>query len=577
MAGSLTIFSIRNDKGRLRIVQLVAALVSLPLLLSISDTVLWWMAFVFREPREDMGHGWIVPIFSAALLWHRRRELAAAVGAPSWRGFACVIIGLFLFWVGVRGDQVRISQIGLFWTLWSLSYAICGVAFARLTLFPAAFLLFTVPLSFLDIFTVKLRFLTSSLAAWLLNGIGIPVLRSGTGLHCLAGEGFNLDVADPCSGLRSIFALSALTAAYAYVSQKTLLKKWGLFLCAVPVAVLGNLVRIFSIAVVAKFCGQEVATGFYHDYSGYIVFLVGILAVMQIGAWLQRGHTRSLDNHPTDKPINSPTVQPPNRQTVQPPNRQTVIKTVLPAVLSVVMLACTAFYLRALPPPAEESSDFVAAVLPPLRDYRPMYPWFCQNEHCANMVETESPFKKPEACPSCGAPMAPASIGELTVLPSDTGFRKCHYYDAMGDVSRVTVVINGKSRQSIHRPEVCLPAQGFSLENGHVVEFHLDNGATLPMRCVDLRRRDSSSSLRMGQGYFFVSNHNLVASHLSRMLISIRDRAFRNRITRWAMVTLFCEESLASTPDREKAVAAFLSQLNEALIKADAAGGGKTD
>ncbi len=569
MADVLTSFSIRTDKGRLRIVQLAAAVISLPILFRLSSQVLWWMAFVFREPREDMGHGWIVPLFSAALIWRRRRDLAVAVGAPSWRGFACVLLGLILFWVGVRGDQVRISQIGLFWTLWSLSYAICGAAFARLMLFPVAFLLFTVPLSFLDIFTVKLRFLTSALAALLLNGIGIPVVRSGTGLHCLAGEGFNLDIADPCSGLRSIFALSALTAAYAYVTQKTLLKKWILFLCAVPVAVLGNLVRIFSIAVVAKFCGQEVATGFYHDYSGYIVFLVGILAVMQIGSWLQGPKSKAGDAVAK--------VQGPGPLNLGDGDTGQKFKVALPAILSVVMLACTSFYLRSLPPPAEEPADFVAAVLPPLRDYRPMYPWFCQNEHCAHVVETESPFAKPEACPSCGAPMAAVSLGELTILPSDTGFRKCHYYDAMGDVYRVTVVINGKSRQSIHRPEVCLPSQGFSLENGRVVEFRLDNGKTLPMHCFDLRRREAVSSLRMGQGYFFVSGHNLVASHLSRMLISIRDRAFGNRITRWAMVTLFCEEPLASTPEREKAVAAFLSQLNEALIKPGVSGEGGAD
>ena len=569
MASASTVFSIRTDEGRLRIVQLAAAVISLPLLFSLSRSVLWWMAFVFREPREDMGHGWIVPLFSAALIWRRRRDLAAAVGAPSWRGFACVLLGLFLFWVGVRGDQVRISQIGLFWTLWSLSYAICGAAFARLMVFPTVFLLFTVPLSFLDIFTVKLRFLTSALAAWLLNGIGIPVVRSGTGLHCLAGEGFNLDVADPCSGLRSIFALSALTAAYAYVTQKTLLKKWILFLCAVPVAILGNLVRIFSIAVVAKFCGQEVATGFYHDYSGYIVFLVGILAVMQIAAWLQ-GPKSKAGGTAAD-------VQGPGTLNIGDNAPGLNLKMAFPAVLSVVMLAGTSIYLRTLPPPAEEPADFIATVLPPLRDYRPMYPWFCQNEHCGKVAETESPFEKPEACPSCGATMASASIGELTILPSDTGFRKCHYYDALGDVYRVTVVINGKSRQSIHRPEVCLPAQGFSMENGHVVEFRLDNGSTLPMRCVDLRRRDSASSLRMGQGYYFVSGHDLVASNLSRMLISIRDRAFRNRITRWAMVTLFCEEPLASTPEREKAVAAFLSQLEEAMIKPGTAGKGGTD
>ncbi len=566
MAGALKMFSIRTGEGRLHLVQLVAAVVAMPLLFSLSSRVLWWMAYVFREPREDMGHGWIVPLFSAALLWHRRRELASAIGAPSWRGLACVALGLFLFWVGLRGDQVRISQIGMFWTLWSLSYALSGAAFARLTLFPAAFLLFTVPLSFLDIFTVKLRFLTSALAAGLLNGVGIPVVRTGTGLHCLAGEGFNLDVADPCSGLRSIFALSALTAAYAYVTQKTPLRKWILFICAVPVAVLGNLARIFSIAVVAKFCGQEVATGFYHDYSGYVVFLVGILAIMQVGSWLQGKKPKAGG---VNVKVHGPA--PLNLDVAA-----TGLK-LLPAVLSVAMLAGTSFYLRALPPPAEEPADFVAAVLPPLRDYRPMYPWFCQNEHCANVIETESPFNKPDACPSCGSPMASVSLGELTILPSDTGFRKCHYYDAMGDVYRVTVVINGKSRQSIHRPEVCLPSQGFSLENGHVVEFRLDNGGTLPMRCVDLRRRDSASALRMGQGYYFVSRDHLVASHLSRMLISVRDRAFRNRITRWAMVTLFCEEPLASTPDREKAVAAFLSQLNEALVKSGVDGEGGTD
>ena len=223
------------------------AAIALGALLWMSSDVLAWMAAVFREPREDMGHGWIVPLFSAALLWRRRRELAESIGRPSWRGLLYVAAGLLLFWIGARGDQVRITQIALFWTLWSLSYALCGRDFARLTLFPVAYLLFTVPLSFLDIFTVKLRFLTSALATGLLNGVGIPVARTGTGIHCLAGEGFSLDVADPCSGLRSIFALSALTAAYAYATQKTLLKKWILFLCAVPIAVIGNIVRIFSI------------------------------------------------------------------------------------------------------------------------------------------------------------------------------------------------------------------------------------------------------------------------------------------------------------------------------------------
>ena len=213
MAGEAKIDIPRKSGAWRGYLQMACFVLAFVALVWISRDLLAWMAFVFREPREDMGHGWIVPLFSLAIVWMRRKELSAARGKPSLLGFAALIPGILLFWVGTRGDQVRITQIAMFWILWSMTYAVFGLKFAKLMLFPVVFLLFTVPLSFLDIFTVKLRFLTSALAAGLLNGIGIPVVRTGTGLQCLAGEGFNLDVADPCSGLRSIFALSALTAA----------------------------------------------------------------------------------------------------------------------------------------------------------------------------------------------------------------------------------------------------------------------------------------------------------------------------------------------------------------------------
>ena len=271
-----------------RVAQCVLFAISAVILLSMSREVLSWMAYSFREPREDMAHGFLIPFFSLWLLLRRRRELAASVGRPSPVGLAFVAIGMVFFWLGVRGDQIRVTQLAAIWTLWSLSYALFGRATARLTLFPAAYLLFTVPLSFLDVFTVKLRFVASATASGLLNGIGIPVERVGTGIHCISGEGFNLDVADPCSGLRSIFALAALAAAYAYVTQRTFWRKVALFACAVPIAVLGNVARIFSIAFVARFFGQKVATGFYHDYSGYVVFAVAILLMLAAGGLVER-------------------------------------------------------------------------------------------------------------------------------------------------------------------------------------------------------------------------------------------------------------------------------------------------
>lgn len=556
--------------GWIRVAQIAVFAISFAILLHLSREVLSWMAYTFREPREDMAHGFLIPFFSLWLLLRRRRELAASVGKPSIIGMLCVAVGLILFWTGVRGDQIRVTHLASIWTLWSLSYAIFGRATARLAAFPCVYLLFTVPLSFLDLFTVKLRFVASVAASSLLNGVGIPVERVGTGLHCLSGEGFNLDIADPCSGLRSIFAITALAAAYAYVTQRTLLRKWALFLCSVPIAVIGNIARIFSIAFVARFFGQQAATGFYHDYSGYVIFLFGILLLERAGTLINRLGTKSTSPLPTSSTPslpNSSTPPLPTSSTPPLPNSSTphLLHSLLLAV-PVIMLLAADNAIRKMPPLKPEGIGFIAASLPPLPDYRPRYPWYCQNEQCGAIVESDSPMEGPRTCPKCGTGMDAVSVAERTVLPPDTSFRKCNYYDAMGDVFRVTVVINGNSRQSIHRPEICLPAQGFSMENSRVEHFQLADGGSLPMHCVDLRRRDSTSANRMGQGYFFASARNRVGTHYARMFLNIRDRALLGVVTRWAMVTVFCEEPLASPPERRAATERFVSQLEQALF-----------
>ena len=98
--------------------------------------------------------------------------------------------------------------------------------------------------------------------------------RVGTAVYSTAGGGFNFDVADPCSGLRSVLAMAALSALYGHLTQKTLLKKWLLFLGAIPVAVAGNVARIVTIALVAVAADVDRAMRVYHDFSGFIVFAV---------------------------------------------------------------------------------------------------------------------------------------------------------------------------------------------------------------------------------------------------------------------------------------------------------------
>ena len=104
-------------------------------------------------------------------------------------------------------------------------------------------------------------------------------------------------MADPCSGLHSLLALTALTAAYAALTQKTLVRKVVLFVCAVPLAMAGNIARIVVICLAARAFGLEVAMKIYHDYSVYVLFIVAILLMTAVGALLNRIPNRHALEH----------------------------------------------------------------------------------------------------------------------------------------------------------------------------------------------------------------------------------------------------------------------------------------
>jgi len=242
-----------------------------------------WMARRWTESAGDFSHGWLIPLVSAAVVWLRRRELAAVPRQRSRLGLAVVCGALLLHWLGAKSQQTRLSLMGLILLIWGIPFYLLGWETAKRLIFPCAYLIYCIPLNFLDSLTFKLRLFMASVATLLLNGIGIAAERSGSAIYSLAGGGFSFDVADPCSGLRSLLAMTALTAVYAWFTQKTLLKKWILFLAAIPIAVAGNVVRITTVALVAEAFGEKPALGLYHDYSGYVVFAVGIFLMVSFG------------------------------------------------------------------------------------------------------------------------------------------------------------------------------------------------------------------------------------------------------------------------------------------------------
>lgn len=244
---------------------------------------------VFNGEMEDLSYGWYVPLFSLYVLWRERREIAASVGEPTPAALPLLAVSFFIGFLGARGSQIRFEILGFVGMLISMTWTFFGRKTAKQVLFPALFLLFCMPLhSFLDIVTIHLRQLAVAVAYGVMKGVGVEIARQGTMLVSPSGS-FAIDVAEPCSGLRSLFAMAALTAGYAYFTQPTWVRRGVLFALSIPIAVVGNIVRIFTIVAIAATCSADFATGFYHDYSGYVVFLVAIALMVACGELVTKG------------------------------------------------------------------------------------------------------------------------------------------------------------------------------------------------------------------------------------------------------------------------------------------------
>jgi len=459
---------------------------------------------VFRAEHEDMSFGWYVPLFSLYVVWTERWRIKESVGSPSLAGLLFAVPFFFLSFLGARGAQVRLEIVGFAGFLVAAVWAFYGRRTASRIVFPAAFLLFCMPLAtFLDIITVHLRIFASSAACGILYAFGADVVRQGTMIAAADGS-FAIDVAEPCSGLRSIFALAALTAGYAYFSQPTWTRRAVLFAAAVPIAVIGNIVRILSICAVATYASSGFATGFYHDYSGYVVFAAAIALMIMTGeavSALARKHAAKAAGGTESHGGNSAAAEPPD-----------VARS--PKPLLAVSIAAV----------------FVAALF-----------WQASEPET---VLCEAPAVTLPEIPGWTHEDLPPSEAETEMLPDDTIIKKRRYTASDGEWFVATVVIGGTSKSSIHRPELCLPAQGWRMENPR----------TATVGDVEWRRLAISrgTGLPIGFMYTFYNQAGYAtASHVKRIWRDVLDRSFLSRIDRWVMVTV--SSSVASDAALETA------------------------
>lgn len=251
-----------------------------------SRSIFLWLVYQWTAAGSDFSHGWIMPLISLAIVWHRRGAIAEAPKSVSRAGLLWTAVFLVVHIAAYRAQQPRISTIAFVGLTWSLPLYLYGPGVARQLVFPCAYLLLCVTSYLLVNFTFQLRMAAGVVATVLLNGLGIAAQRSGTAIYSAAGGGFAFDVADPCSGLRSLMVLTALAAPIALWTQKTRFKQWVLFTSSIPLAMVANIVRIVTIAIVAEAFGQETALRIYHDFSGHLVFVVAVMLLMTVSALL---------------------------------------------------------------------------------------------------------------------------------------------------------------------------------------------------------------------------------------------------------------------------------------------------
>jgi len=219
------------------------------------------------------------PIFvSLYLVWHHRARLAAApLGSSGW-GLVVVALGVALFVAGARCLQPRLAMLALPILLYGGALFLWGRSVARIVLFPCVFLLFMIPVASLEQATFRLQFVITSSIELLSKLVGISIQSVGTTLTARDGS-FNFEIAEGCSGVRSLAAMSMLTAVYVHLTQEVFWKKALIFVASLLFAIVGNIGRLFTVILFAKFISPEIAGGLYHDYSGFLFFPIALLAM----------------------------------------------------------------------------------------------------------------------------------------------------------------------------------------------------------------------------------------------------------------------------------------------------------
>jgi exosortase len=226
----------------------------------------------------DFSHGFLVPPFAAYLIWEKRKTLLATKVAPSWSGIALTALGIVVLLLGVYGSELFLSRVSLVILLAGLVLCFGGRQFLKELRFALLVLLLAIPIPAIlfNQITFPLQILASKLASGLLPLFGVPVLREGNVIELPL---MKLEVAEACSGIRSLMSLFTLAVFYGYFLEKSVWRRVALVLASIPIAIAANAVRILGTGLCVQYWDPDKALGFFHEFSGWVIFLVSLVCL----------------------------------------------------------------------------------------------------------------------------------------------------------------------------------------------------------------------------------------------------------------------------------------------------------
>lgn len=501
--------------------------------------VVWPYQHWAYEERSSVLHGWwrvlmadgnvewrfclLVPFVAGWLVYRSRAALRSLPAEGSWWGAPVLVFAVFCYWFGYKVDTGYLGFAALQASVAGLILLLGGRAWMRALFLPWAFLVFAWPFFPMDnLLAARLKIPTAQIAAQILALTGVDVVREGSTIVSAAdpgnalalGQKFRLDVSDSCSGMRSLYALIMTGALFAILSLRDRWPRLILAVSTVPLAILGNVVRLLLLAYGSLLFGQEFAVGkqvdgrqvdsAFHMLAGFLLFGVALAGMFGLSALLE-GRRRG-----KKKARVSGSGSAASSAAAGPVTGSPVLRSALTVAAAVVAISlCWA------------------------------------SPTAATLAEPGLRIELPALVGEFPSEDVGMSGKERRVFDPGVQLVRRQYFSPEGRSIQATLVLSGTVKKTLHTPDVCLPDAGWNISGTELVPVTLADGRQITASLMRIFREVPTEDgrmirLRALHLYWYHGSHGTsTPSYDMHNFISYRDAIFRNLNHRWSQVSFY--------------------------------------